>query len=90
MSKKRERLEVIHDILIVISKSGTIKPTRLLALSNLSPQMFKDYMNELIEKDFIENTSPDEERKIYSLTKKGFVFLGEYEKIKEFIKNFGL
>lgn len=55
MAKKRERLEVIHDILKVIQNSkNSIKPTRLLYASNLSPQMFKEYVNELLGKGFIE------------------------------------
>jgi predicted transcriptional regulator len=54
MAKKRERLEVIWDILKVIQDSNnSIKPTRLLYASNLSPQMFKEYVEELKTKDFV-------------------------------------
>ena len=54
MAKKRERLEVIYDILKTIQDNkNDIKPTRLLHLSNLSPQMFKDYSEELLRKGFI-------------------------------------
>ena len=57
-TKKRERLEVIYDILKAIMNQGnTIKPTRLLYASNLSPQMFKEYVNELVKKKFIEENS---------------------------------
>lgn len=89
MAKKRERLEVIHDILISIRESDNkIKPTRLLYASNLSPQMFKDYIDELLEKKFIEEL--DEEKKFFALTQKGFSFLNEYKIITDFIGNFGL
>ncbi|KKR77928.1 MAG: FAD synthase [Candidatus Curtissbacteria bacterium GW2011_GWA1_40_9] len=37
-----ERLEVIRDILKSIQRTRSIKPTRLLYSSNLSPQMFKE------------------------------------------------
>ncbi|MFC2134869.1 winged helix-turn-helix domain-containing protein [Bacteroidota bacterium] len=90
MAKKRERLEVIYDILSAIrSSNNSIKPTRLLYSSNLSPQMFKDYVLELLEKKFImENV--EKERKTYSLTTKGYNFLEEYKVIVGFIEDFGL
>ena len=50
MARKRERLEVIRDILKSIMSNKNIKPTRLLYASNLSPQMFKEYVNELLKK----------------------------------------
>lgn len=90
MAKKRERLEVIRDILNAIRQNKNIKPTRLLYSSNLSPQMFKEYINELIEKKFISLDIGDEERKTFSLTKKGNDFLEEYRAIERFVENFGL
>lgn len=90
MAKKRERLEVIRDVLKAIQKNRTIKPTRLLYSSNLSPQMFKEYINELIEKKFIQLEISDDEKKTFSLTKKGYDFLQEYKVIENFVGNFGL
>ncbi len=89
MSKKRERLEIIKDILDAIRKKRKIKPTRLLYASNLSPQMFKVYVNELIEKEFIK-VEINKGKKEFTLTKKGFDFLQEYHVIENFIENFGL
>jgi len=90
MAKKRERLDVIKDILVAIREKRNIKPTRLLYASNLSPQMFKDYINELISKDFIKLDITEEERKTFSLTKKGNDFLEEYRVIENFVHSFGL
>ncbi len=90
MTKKRERLEVIRDILNSIKEKRKIKPTRLLYSSNLSPQMFKTYINELISKGFINLDIDKKEKKTFSLTKKGFEFLSEYRVIENFIENFGL
>lgn len=90
MIKKRERLEVIRDILMAIMKNREIKPTRLLYASNLSPQMFKDYINELIKKDFIHLEVDKKGKKLFSLTKKGGEFIQEYRVIERFVENFGL
>ncbi len=90
MARKRERLDIIRDILGVIRKNRQVKPTRLLYSSNLSPQMFKEYINELIAKGFIKLEVDKKEKKMFSLTKKGNDFLMEYKVIEEFIENFGL
>lgn len=70
MVKKRERLDIIKDILSSIRENRNIKPTRLLYSSNLSPQMFKEYINELISKGFIKIDINENEKKTFSLTKK--------------------
>lgn len=90
MVKKRERLEVIKDILDSVRERRRIKPTRLLYASNLSPQMFKEYIDELIRKDFIKLETDDEGKRTFSLTKKGYEFLQEYKIIENFVENFGL
>jgi predicted transcriptional regulator len=90
MGKKRERLDVIKDILMSIREKRNIKPTRLLYASNLSPQMFKEYINELITKSFIKIDVDKNEKKTFSLTPKGNNFLEEYRVIENFIDNFGL
>jgi predicted transcriptional regulator len=90
MAKKRERLDIIKDILMSIRENRSIKPTRLLYASNLSPQMFKEYINELISKEFIKIDVDKKEKKTFSLTNKGNNFLEEYRVIENFINNFGL
>jgi len=89
MVKKREKLEIIRDVLLAIKEKGEIKPTRLLYSSNLSPQMFKEYIDLLLYKEFIKK-SLIKEKKSFSLTNKGKHFLGEYRVIENIIKNFGL
>ena len=90
MNKKRERMEVIRDILMSVRENRVIKPTRLLYASNLSPQMFRDYVDELLKKGFISIKIDETEKKSISLTKKGQDFLEEYKVIEKFIDNFGL
>ena len=88
--KKRNRLDIIHDILNAISeKNGTIKPTHLLYKSNLSHKVMAEYLKELIGKGLIEETQ-NKKGKTYSMTEKGFDFLNKYKGFTAFIDSFGL
>ena len=88
--KKRNRLEIIRDILRVIrEKKGKIKPTHILYKSNLSHQMMDEYLYELISKGFIvENV--DGKNRTYSISQKGMMFLEKYRIIADFTESFGL
>ena len=91
MQKKRERLEIINDILDIIrSNNNSIKPTPLLRFSNISTQRFNEYYNELIEKKFIREDYDKNGRKFITLTDKGFQFLQKYQAILGFVEEFDL
>ena len=85
---KRERLDIINDILRVVNTVGEVRPTPLMRKSNLSPQMFKEYVEELVSKGFI--TEHEEDHTYYTINRKGLEFLAEYRRIQDFIKDFGL
>lgn len=88
--KKRDRLQIIYDILEVIRDKGEkIKPTHILYKSNLSHQMMQQYLDELIGKGFINELKHDK-GKTYSLTEKGFNYLSGYTQITKFVESFGL
>ena len=89
MAKKRDRFEIIKDILESIMGHRNIRPTRLLHESNLSPQLFKEYIGELKERDLIREDALKKERQ-FVLTSKGTSFLEEYKVFSTFIKSFGL
>lgn len=90
MAKKRDRLQIIHDILKAIhDKNNRIRPTHILYKSNLSHQMMEEYLGELMSKGFVIMNS-DTSGKIYSLTQKGFDYLNKYKMIAEFTDSFGL
>ena len=90
MTKKRDRLHIIYDILKAIQqKNGKIKPTHILYKSNLSHQMMTEYLNELIEKGFVVE-SKTSSGSTYSLTQKGFDYVAKYKMIFEFVDSFGL
>jgi predicted transcriptional regulator len=89
--KKRDRLEVIHDILKVIADHrNSIKPTPLLRYSNLSSQRFAEYGNELTEKEFVRIIEDKAGKKVYTLTDKGYKYLERYSTIRGFIDDFNL
>ncbi len=89
--QKRSRLEIIRDILKVIRESNnSISPTKLQRFSNLSFQMFEEYVNDLEKKGLIEVKPYKEKRKIYSLTDKGRAFLDKYQDFVNFLADFGL
>ncbi|WP_321419601.1 winged helix-turn-helix domain-containing protein [uncultured Methanomethylovorans sp.] len=88
--KKRERLEIIYDILYLISSNGNlIRPTPLLRKSNLSSSQFDNYITELIEKGFVEIHTV-EYKQNYRLKKKGFEYLQKYRVILKIIEDFNL
>ena len=91
MKKKRNRLEIISDILEIIREhSNSIKPTPLLRFSNMSTQGFEEYYRELLEKGFIREEYDKKGRKFITLTAKGFAFLQKYRAIIGFIEEFEL
>lgn len=90
MEKKRNRLEIIRDILLVIrDRNGRIKPTHILYKSNLSHQMMNEYLNELMGKNFIVEMK-GKNGKTYGITEKGLNYLNQYSLITNFTSSFGL
>jgi predicted transcriptional regulator len=90
MPKKRERLEIIHDILHVIRARRNVKPTHILYKSNLSHPMLTEYLEELIEKGFINEKDAGKGKRTYELTDKGYNFLKDYGIIRAFVDSYGL
>lgn len=91
LNKKRERLEVIHDILCKIQENhNSIKPTPLMRYSNLSSQSFSEYHDELLKKGLVREMLDSKGRKYLTLTDKGFKYLEKYKLILGFIDEFEL
>jgi predicted transcriptional regulator len=88
---KRERLEIIKDILKIIhGNNNSIRLTPLIRKSNLSSSRFQEYFQELLEKDFIKEIIDQNRKKQIILTEKGFRYLEKYRTIMGFIEEFEL
>jgi predicted transcriptional regulator len=85
---KRNKLEIIRDILKLIQDNHNIKPTPLLRSSGISSSRFKEYYLELIEKQLIKTTLG--KNKYVSLTENGQKYLEKYQTIINFIDEFEL
>ncbi len=93
MGKRRTRIDIINDILRAIKeKGGLIKPTHLLYKANLSYQLLTEYVDELKKKGLVEEiiSGKKTKKKEIRLTDKGYYFLEEYQRMKEFQESFGL
>lgn len=88
--EKRNKLDILKDILSLVSTHKSILPTPLLRKSNLSSKRFKLYYNELIEKKFLKEIPGKRNKKKILLTEKGFAYLEKYKTIVHFIDEFDL
>lgn len=90
MSVRRTRMDIVYDMLRAIqNKGGKIKPTHLMYKANLSHSLMNSYLEELSSKGFVSELS-DNGNKMLALTDKGFEFINQFKKMKEFEKAFGL
>jgi len=91
MAKKRDKLEIIKDILETLRvKGGNVKPTHIMYKANLSHQMLTEYTSELIKKELIEEQHDKKSRKRFILTDKGYKYLKDYSIIRGFVDSYGL
>jgi len=101
MKKHRTKLDVINKICEIILNIKNITPTNLIFKANLSPQMFKGYKKELIEKGFIKEIilpkgimirkgKLKKDTRSFKLTDKGIEYLGFYKKLTAFKEKYGL
>ena len=88
---KRDKLEIIRDILKIIKNNhGNIKTTPLLRKSNLSSKRFADYKSDLIGRELIFETEDKNNGKQILITFKGMEFLEKYRTIINFVNEFDL
>ncbi len=74
MANYRQRLDIIADILEVISLDA--KKTQIMFKANLSYKALTKYLSEVLNASL---ATYEQGRQCYSLTKKGYDFLGAYK-----------
>jgi len=90
MVKKRSRLEIISDMLSAIqNKGGRIKPTHLMYKANLSHEQLTSYLEELVEKELVEEIKSEKKNKYFIITERGDHFVQKIKEMKQFEKSFG-
>jgi predicted transcriptional regulator len=85
MGKYRNRLQIVADMLSVVSGNNDAKKTRIMYLSNLSWDLLNRYLNDLMDADLLSLNSSG----CYELTPKGKMFLdrfNEYSKRCEMVE----
>ncbi len=90
MAKKREKSEIVLDMLISIQEKGSrIKPTHLMYKANLSHQQMKSYLEDLIDKDLVKKIK-EKGYEYLIITDRGLKFVEKVRQMKEFERTFGL
>ena len=89
MSKRRDKISIIYDMLIsIINKGGSIKTTHLLYKSNLSHKRMAPLIEELSQRGLM-STIVNGSKKMHIITDEGRCFVVEYKKMREFVDSFG-
>ena len=90
MGKYRDRLQIVADMLSVVSGNNDAKKTRIMYLANLSWDLLNRYLNDLMEAGLLSFDGSG----FYVLTSKGRLFLyrfSEYckrcEKVEEHLND---
>ncbi|MCM2325069.1 MAG: hypothetical protein NDI94_01280 [Candidatus Woesearchaeota archaeon] len=90
MAKRRDRLEIIKDILYLIQEKGErLKPTHIMYKANLSHQMLTEYLTELKSTGMLIEVI-EKKKKIFRLTDKGHSFLKDYGMMRGFMESYGI
>jgi predicted transcriptional regulator len=95
MTKKRayrSKVRILADMMRAIQSEGEegAGPTKILYGANLSHDRLTQYIEELLEKELIENIGNESSTKVYILTEKGREFLREFAKVERFSEAFGI
>jgi len=85
-------MRILADMMRAIQKEAEegAGPTKILYAANLSHDRLTQYLDELLEKELVTETGPDNNNRIYFLTEKGREFLREFIRIERFSEAFGI
>jgi predicted transcriptional regulator len=90
MARKRDRIDILEDMLSSIQqKGGEIKPTHLMYKSNMAYNQMQSYLEELLTKNLVQKVKKKNYEYII-ITDNGLTFLQKIKEMKEFQRTFGL
>jgi predicted transcriptional regulator len=89
VNERRSTMQVVVDVLRVIERENSVKPTHILYKANLSHKLLKEYLNTLLQKGLIEVVI-EKNHTYYKITDKGRNFMIEFRKIEKLAQVFGL
>ncbi len=85
-------MRILADMMRTIQGEGEegAGPTKILYAANLSHDRLTQYLDELVEKELIQEMGSDSSNRSYLLTEKGREFLREFVRIERFSEAFGI
>jgi predicted transcriptional regulator len=88
----RSKMRILADMMRAIQNEGEegAGPTKILYQANLSHDRLTQYLEELVEKELVQESGEGESGRVYSLTEKGREFLREFVKMEKFSEAFGI
>ena len=91
MNQKRDKVSILHEILVIIrAKEGEAGPTHIMYNANLSHQMLTEYMGDLLTRGLVAENIDRKGKRTYIITDKGHNFMKEYTVIRKFFDSYGL
>ena len=90
MIPRRTKVQIYMDILRAVKKAdGRLKKTHIVYKANLTHTRVQPYLEFLLSNGFLEEDRTGSQT-YFTITKKGQLFLGEANKLKEISDAFGL
>jgi predicted transcriptional regulator len=90
MNSRRTKMQIYIDILRTIQKSnGRMRKTHIVYKANLTHMRLKEYLEFLMEKDFIDEETAGRET-WFAITPKGADFLRDINKLRKISDAFGV
>ncbi|MBS3106392.1 hypothetical protein J4419_01875 [Candidatus Woesearchaeota archaeon] len=86
---RRERLDILEDMLAAIQRKGEMRPTHLMYKANLAHRQLKHYLDELVQKELVKRTERNGSEYLL-ITDSGNRFLEKLKEMRAFEETFGI
>lgn len=82
---KRNRFEVVADILTVLNREGALYKTQIASKCNLDTRMMNRYINMLLDAELVTHAA---DKRALIITDKGKRYLMLYSRIKQMLSDY--